>query len=245
MSGDDVIAGEAQYVRQKKNVQQMFDSISGRYDLANTILSFGIHHYWRHVLFGLDREALHGRALDVCTGTGDLLRPLAKKCDEVVGIDLSYGMLQSGAQRRGGELGKKFLGLVQGDALKPPFREKSFDVIAVSFGVRNFENLREGLSALRSLLTDNGRLFILEFGSPQKGVWSALYTTYSRYILPTVGGLVTGDRAAYSYLNETSLSFPYGESFHREAEESGLRVTASRMLTGGIAYGYCCSRAAE
>lgn len=216
----------------------MFGEIAPRYDLANTALSFGIHRLWRRALLKMLPGPLPapGRALDLCTGTGDLLPALHGKAAQVIGADFCMPMLKEGARRHGLNFP-----LVQADALKLPFADYAFSLITVAFGVRNFENLVDGLREMRRLLTPGGYLLVLEFGQPQ-GAFGAIFRFYSRFIMPMIGGLLTGNREAYRYLPETAAKFPCGERFERILADAGYKVIGARALTGGIAYCYCARR---
>src|SRR5262245_50464153 len=126
-------------------VQEMFGSIAGRYDLANSVLSFGIHHYWRKRLIGLLPKDPSLLALDLCTGTGDLLPLLKRRVGDAVGADFCLPMLENAEAKLRRRDPEASWALVQGDALKLPFASASFDVVSVAFGVRNFEDLSKGL----------------------------------------------------------------------------------------------------
>ena len=215
------------------DVKQMFGSIAGRYDLANSVLSFGVHYLWRWQLMrALPRHP--GRVCDLATGTGDLYRRVVGRGADVVGVDFCLPMLRVGKAHGG----KQGLGLLQGDALHLPLRSASLDCVTVAFGVRNFADLRKGLGEIRRVLVPGGKLVVLEFGKPETGVFGALYRMYSRVVLPRIGGLLTGDMQAYEYLERTAAAFPYGRALCRELEATGYTVERCEALTGGIAYLY-------
>ncbi|MCB0334130.1 MAG: class I SAM-dependent methyltransferase, partial [Bdellovibrionales bacterium] len=141
-------------------VQKMFGSIAHRYDLVNTVLSGGTHYLWRNALLRLVPDDSDASALDVCTGTGDLLPLLDEKFGFVAGVDFCYPMLSCGMQKKA----VKPFPLLQGDALSLPFVDDAFDVITIAFGIRNLENLSAGLLELKRVLRPKGALLILEFG---------------------------------------------------------------------------------
>lgn len=207
----------------------MFNSIASSYDLVNTVLSFGIHHSWRSALKGILPDGK--RALDLCTGTGDLLPILSGKYSEVVGGDFSRSMLLCGRS-------KGVFNLAQSDALSLPFKDESFDVVTIAFGVRNFEDLRLGLRESRRVLKRGGSIIVLEFGQPFVPGFSMLFKVYSKWIMPIVGGLLSGNRAAYEYLPKTSAAFPCRSEFEAILRLEGFAVETTRPLTGGIAYLY-------
>lgn len=218
-------------------VQRMFGSIAERYDITNSVLSMGIHFLWRRRLFSQIELNQQQVALDLCTGTGDLLLPLLKRCRLVCGADFCLPMLQAGKKRSG----HKALNFLQADALKLPFADQTFDLLTISFGIRNLENLQQGLHEMRRVLKPQGRLAVLEFGQP-KGIFGLIFGLYSKYIIPLIGGILTGNREAYEYLPETSKRFPCGEKFREILKLSGFEPLLVEAQTGGIAFLYLAQR---
>ena len=216
-------------------VQEMFGSIAAGYDRANTVLSFGIHHIWRYRFFKRLPKVAPLTVVDLCTGTGDLLPPLSKRYETVIGIDFCMPMLVSGKQKWSNS---KDIAVMQGDGLQLPLKSDSIDLVTVAFGVRNFESLERGLREIHRVLKPGGSVRILEFGQPTGIAWGALFRFYSNFIMPIVGGLLTGNRAAYTYLPRTSAAFPCRESFIKILENAGYRDCFFESLTGGIAYVY-------
>lgn len=218
------------------DVQRMFGSIASRYDLTNTVLSGGIHHVWkRRVVRRVPRGV--GPVLDLCTGTGDLLPLLERRCREVIGGDFCLPMLEQGRAR-----GRATAALVQCDALRLPFADQTFAAITVAFGVRNLEDLSRGLAEMYRVLAPGGRLVILEFGQPRWAPFRSVYNWYSRRLMPLIGGCLTGNRAAYTYLPETAKLFPCGEAFAERLRDVGFTPRETTALTGGIAYLYVADR---
>lgn len=213
----------------------MFASIASRYDLTNSVLSLGIHHVWRRALVGLLPRSRDKLALDLCTGTGDLLPLLSRRFGRAIGADFCLPMLQAG---RGKLTRYGAPPLLQADALALPFKECSVDVITVAFGVRNLERVVDGLREMRRVLKPGGHLLVLEFGQPKSALFGALYRWYSRALMPRIGGLLTGNRDAYTYLPSTAKNFPCGAAFEALLEEAGLAPERTRPLTGGIAWAY-------
>jgi len=222
----EVIAGQ---------VRDMFASIARRYDLTNSVLSFGLHHLWKRAVA---RRLPVGtaRTLDLCTGTGDLIPLLASRTQELTAGDFCAPMLEV-ARQRGLD---RMATLVQCDALSLPFAEGAFNVVTCAFGVRNLESLERGLKEMRRVLAPGGALIVLEFGQPNGPLFGPLYRFYSRRVMPMVGGVLTGNRAAYEYLPETAKAFPCGMDFTRIAEQCGFSEATSTPLTGGIAWLYEC-----
>ncbi|MCI5066038.1 ubiquinone/menaquinone biosynthesis methyltransferase [bacterium] len=218
-------------------VRAMFGSIAGRYDVANSFLSMGIHKWWRRVLASHWRDLPRDRpVLDLCSGTGDVLFDLEKHFDSALGADFCLPMLQRGRERRPSS---HFL---QADALQLPFQSASFQLVTVSFGIRNVESLERGLSEIYRVLEPEGRVLILEFGQPKNVLWRALFNWYSQYVMPLLGGVLTGNRAAYEYLPETSRLFPCGGDFVTILQRAGFGDVHYSSLSGGIAYLYRAKR---
>lgn len=227
----------------KPHIERMFDSIAPRYDLLNRILSGGVDQQWRrkvmkHVLAGNPQ-----RLLDVATGTADLALMAARKgVPKVIGVDISNEMLEVG---RGkvikGDLADQ-VELLNGDAEKLPFSDRQFDVATVAFGVRNFEDLGEGLRQIQRVLRPGGKLVVLEFSRPKTFPIKQLYAFYGRFILPAIGRLISGDTGAYTYLPESIAVFPEGEEFLGWMRNSGFEQCTAQRLTFGIASLYVGAR---
>ena len=226
--------------KRSSEVAEMFGRISRRYDLANTVLSLGVHHLWRRRLVRSIQQSATSAVLDLCTGTGDLLAPLRKRSGYVVGADFSFGMLKVGRERS--KIGSSYE-LVQGTALSLPFADESFDAVTVAFGVRNFENLEVGLKEIRRILKLGGKILILEFGQPRGRLFGPFYRWYSAHVIPLLGGLITGQREPYLYLLKTSAEFPCGKDFNSILERCGFLPEISVPLTFGIAFRYVARKA--
>lgn len=226
-----VIRIKVAYATTKTDVRQMFGTIASRYDLTNTALSMGIDALWRRSLVGGITPGVE-RGLDLCTGTGVLLPALQPKCRELVGADFCLPMLQNSNGREAASSG-----LVQADALSLPFSDNSFDFVTAAFGVRNFENTLAGLKEIHRVLKPGGAIHILEFGQP-RGIFGALFRFYSKWVMPNIGGLITGNKDAYTYLPQTSARFPCGDAFRAMLLEAGFAAREIRPLTGGISWIY-------
>jgi demethylmenaquinone methyltransferase/2-methoxy-6-polyprenyl-1,4-benzoquinol methylase len=214
----------------------MFDRIAPRYDLLNRLLSAGTDVRWRRRavdLLDLDPGA---GVLDLCTGTADLLVEALGRDPRSsgLGVDLSHPMLRRGVAklRRRGLVGRARL--VGGDIERLPVARGRFDGALVAFGIRNVEDPRAALAEVLGVLRPGGRLVVLEFALPS-GVLGPVYRLYFRRILPVVGGLVSGDRSAYSYLPASVARFPTPEGFGALMEEAGFASVRWQLLTGGIA----------
>jgi demethylmenaquinone methyltransferase/2-methoxy-6-polyprenyl-1,4-benzoquinol methylase len=225
----------------KEQVARMFDGISGRYDLLNRLLSMGIDIRWRRVALRMLRErGLPARVLDVATGTADLALALATDLPEaeVIGVDLSEGMLGVGRQKVERNGLRDRVRLEQADAENLPFEDGSFDAVTVAFGVRNFENLDKGLGELQRVLRPGGHLMVLEFSRPTSPLVKGLMNLYSRSLMPALGGWLSKDRAAYAYLPASVQVFPEGDAFEQRLKQAGLQPLRQRRLSMGISSVY-------
>jgi demethylmenaquinone methyltransferase/2-methoxy-6-polyprenyl-1,4-benzoquinol methylase len=225
----------------KEQVARMFDGISGRYDLLNRLLSMGIDIRWRRVALRMLRErGIPGRVLDVATGTADLALALAADLPEaeVIGVDLSEGMLGVGRQKVERNGLRARVRLEQADAENLPFEDGAFDAVTVAFGVRNFENLDKGLGELQRVLRPGGHLMVLEFSRPTSPLVKGLMNLYSRSLMPALGGWLSKDRAAYAYLPASVQVFPEGAAFEERLQRAGLQPLRQRRLSMGISSVY-------
>ena len=225
-------------VPSRQNVWQMFDRIAHRYDLLNHLLSFGQDIIWRKKM----RRFLPSRypldILDMATGTGDQLIALAGENGLVrkgTGMDLAEKMLQVGREKIK-QLGlDDRLSLQQGDATEIPAEDHSYDVLTISFGIRNVLDVQRSLRDMYRVLRPGGRVLILEFSLPRNKIIRMLYLLYFRYVLPVLGGMISGDSYAYNYLNKTVETFPYGDAFVSLLRQSGFTNVKANPLTFGVA----------
>ena len=217
-------------------VRGMFGRVAHRYDFANHLLSFNIDRYWRARTVHRTREILlrpEARVLDICCGTGDLVLALAGRGRRVLGSDFCHPMLVAAqakvARRRAAAV------LFESDALALPLRDASLDLVTVAFGFRNLANYQSGLREMRRVLAPGGMAAILEFSQPPNALFRALYNLYSRRILPSVGGLISGSRDAYTYLPESVRKFPAAPELAAMMRGAGFADVSFEYLTGGIA----------
>ena len=214
-------------------VKSMFASIAHRYDVTNTVLSLGIHHLWKRHFISTISLGNQPRIMDLACGTGDLVPLLNKKFGgHVSGVDFCEPMLEVARERF------PAFEFNQGDALNLSFADNQFDLITISFGVRNFENLEHGLREIFRVLKPGGKIAVLEFGQPDGIIFGPLYKFYSRFIMPIIGGLITGNKDAYEYLPETAAAFPCSEDFITILKNVGFSNTRLTRYTLGIAFGY-------
>ncbi|WP_424963539.1 bifunctional demethylmenaquinone methyltransferase/2-methoxy-6-polyprenyl-1,4-benzoquinol methylase UbiE [Ekhidna sp.] len=219
----------------KKQVAEMFDSISGKYDFLNHFLSLGIDIRWRKKAIKMLRDLQPKKILDIATGTGDFaIESLKLNPEKVVGVDISEGMLNVGRQKMKKKGYSDIIDMQSGDSENLHFEDNSFDAVIVAFGVRNFENLEKGLSEMNRVLRPGGRAVILEFSKPTAFPFKQLYNFYFRWILPKIGKVVSKDNAAYTYLPESVNEFPYGDDFLKILGKTGYKNTKCKPLTLGI-----------
>lgn len=222
----------------KDQIKSMFDRISGNYDQLNRILSGGIDQSWRKKAINKIRSINPKVILDVATGTGDLAIMTNKMLDpdKIVGLDLSPGMLEVGIKKIAKLNLANKIEMVEGDSENLPFEDNSFDAATVGFGVRNFENLEKGINEVYRVLRPGGKFVILEFTKPRAFIIKDLFKLYFKYILPKVGGLLSGDGAAYKYLFDSVQAFPEYEEFVTLMKNQGFKKVSYKPLSLGI----CC-----
>lgn len=221
-------------------IRNMFSEIAGGYDLANTVLSGGIHHLWRKALVRYSGVQSGQRVLDCATGTGDLaieFKRAVGPMGSVVGSDFCAEMLAfAPAKARRNDLDIQF---EQGDVTQLRFETSSFNAASISFGIRNVNDPLKGLSELARVVRPGGVVMVLEFGQPSWPVFREAYQGYSRYILPKIGGWITGQKTAYKYLQDSSSEFPCGTKFVELMMSTGRFASCEyRPLSFGIAYMY-------
>ena len=192
-----------------KFVSNMFNRISGRYDLLNTIMTAGMHYSWRKKATKYLKKSETGMFLDVATGTGDFAFEILnqKIANKVVGLDFSVEMLNIGqikSEKR--NFDKKFVPVVA-DAHELPFADNSFESITIGFGVRNFVDFSIALEELLRVLVPGGNLVILEIVKPEGKIMSRLFPLYFEKITPRIGSIFAGDREAYTYLPQSVSNF--------------------------------------
>jgi demethylmenaquinone methyltransferase/2-methoxy-6-polyprenyl-1,4-benzoquinol methylase len=228
----------------REQVEHMFDAISPKYDLLNRAFSLGIDQGWRRRVVRLLKRERVDHLLDVATGTADLAILAARKgaASRVTGVDISEGMLAHGRQKVTARTLQARVELVRADGTALPFTEGSFDAVTVAFGVRNFEDLEQGLREMLRVLKPGGRLFVLEFSKPRKAPMKQLFRFYFHRVMPAVGRSVSKDSAAYTYLPRSVDAFPEGPDFVRILERCGAREAKATPLTGGIATLYTARR---
>ena len=219
----------------KKQVAEMFDSISDKYDFLNHFLSLGIDIRWRKKAIKMLQDLKPKQILDIATGTGDFaIESLKLNPEKVIGVDISEGMLNVGRKKMKNKGYSDIIDMQSGDSENLHFEDNTFDAVIVAFGVRNFENLEKGLSEMNRVLRPGGRAVILEFSKPTVFPFKQLYNFYFRWILPKIGKVVSKDNAAYTYLPESVNEFPFGDDFLKILDKTGYKNTKCKPLTLGI-----------
>lgn len=220
-----------------KAVNSMFARIAGRYDLANHLLSGGVDFWWRQRLVRVVRDAHPAAVLDLATGSGDVAFALADGLPAAVritGMDFCQPMLDEAVKKQTGR-GPRPGGIEfkQGDGMALPLPDRSFDVLTISFGLRNMADRHKALSEMRRVLRPGGRLFVLEFSQPH--FWfRPFYYAYLKLVLPLIAGVVTGDRSAYEYLGGSIEQFPGRDAMSAEIRHAGFASVRATPLTFGI-----------
>lgn len=222
-----------------EKVRNMFADIADDYDRVNSILSFGIHHGWRKKTVQLSGAVEGDHVLDCATGTGDLALEFKKKVGDegyVLGTDFCKEMIEHApAKAAGNNLRVDF---EVADAMNLPYENDLFDITSIAFGIRNVDDPVQALKEMGRVVKPGGKVVILEFGQP-KGLLKYPYEWYSQHVMPTLGGWISGNREAYSYLPRTSAEFPAGGKFISLMEEANCFTSQMfERLTGGIAYVY-------
>ena len=220
----------------KKNVRAMFNNISKRYDFLNHFLSLGIDIYWRRRVIQILSTFQPKEILDIATGTGDLAIQIAKiKPNKIIGIDIAEEMLTIAQEKIRKRKLNNIIDVFTADSENLPFKNTLFDAVTVAFGVRNFENLKKGLSEIHRVTKNGGKAVILEFSMPTMFPVKQLYQLYFKFILPLLGRLVSRNKFAYTYLPASVSAFPQGEEFANIMQQAGFDTIKHIKLTFGIA----------
>ncbi|MEO7597981.1 MAG: bifunctional demethylmenaquinone methyltransferase/2-methoxy-6-polyprenyl-1,4-benzoquinol methylase UbiE [Opitutus sp.] len=219
-------------------VNSMFSRIAERYDVANRLLSGGIDVWWRKKLVRAVARTGPTDVLDLATGSGDVAFALARNvasARRIIGMDFCQPMLDEAVKKQKAlcSADAHRIEFRQGDGLALPLPDESFDAITISFGLRNMGDRRRSLTEMLRVLRPGGMAFILEFSQPH--AWfRPFYLVYLREVLPRVAGMITGDRGAYTYLNETIEQFPGREALSVEISDAGFSRVSSFGMTAGV-----------
>ena len=220
----------------KKFVKEKFSSISGRYDLLNSLLSLQIDRYWRWRTTRLLKEFPKGWVMDLCAGTLPLSLELTRQAAQrqVLAIDFCEDMLQAGAKALPSDGREERIFPVCGDGEIIPAPTNSFWGCTVAFGVRNLSQTLQGLKEMHRILRPSGKLLILEFSRPTNPIVKPIYAFYLNRVLPAVAGLISGDKEAYQYLASSIAAFYEPEELLAMMREAGFASVSRVPLTFGI-----------
>jgi demethylmenaquinone methyltransferase/2-methoxy-6-polyprenyl-1,4-benzoquinol methylase len=215
-------------------VRQLFAAIAGRYDFLNDLQSLGLHRRWKRRMVRMCGARPGIRALDVCCGTGDITLRMARAGARVTGLDFSEAMLVVARRRLEKEPVQPRVDFIEGDAMKLPFADNTFDVVTVAYGLRNQADWECGLREMQRVAAPGGRLVVLDFGKPSNPLWRLLYFTYLRLVVPLLGRVFCGDADAYGYILESLRHYPAQAGLHAKMSQAGLENVQTTNLLGGI-----------
>lgn len=232
-TGIDVLDRPVSAGEKADYVHRMFDDIAPRYDLLNTVLSAGIHRSWRNLAARCANLTAGNSVLDVCTGTGEWTAALKRavgKSGMVVGADFSLPMLRGGDKRFDANDASR----TQADAARLPFRDAVFDAATVAFGIRNVADRLEGFREMARVVKPGGRVVCLEFAAPHDGPFRVLYEAHARWVMPKIGGVLSGRPDAYAYLPASVERFSSRAQLAELMREAGLTDVRWIDLTFGL-----------
>jgi demethylmenaquinone methyltransferase/2-methoxy-6-polyprenyl-1,4-benzoquinol methylase len=224
-----------------RHVLRHFNSIAGKYDFMNTVLSFGLHHFWKRWAVEVLQLKPGDRVIDVCGGTADLSILAGRMVGErgrVFLYDINRAMMEGGKPKVSRASLNGRVCYVQGDAERISSPQWAFDAALVGFGVRNLTHMEKGLAEMHRVLKPGGKFMCLEFSLPTSFWFRSLYDFYSFHLMPLAGKLLAGTRKAYLYLPESIRKFPPPEELSRMLREMGFTRVTYRRLTNGIAVIY-------
>lgn len=226
-------------------VHSLFERIASRYDLLNDLQSFGLHRRWKRRVLKFARPEPGEHSLDVCCGTGDLTLAFARQGLRAAGLDFSEGMLRKAAERnelsipRESAVTRKNLSYIRGDAQRIPFRDASFEIVTVGYGLRNLASWETGLSEMCRVAVPGARLLVLDFGKPENPLWRFLYFSYLRLFVPLLGLIVCGSASAYAYILESLRHYPAQQGVAAKMRDLGLvNVQIIDLLGGAMSINY-------
>ena len=222
----------------------MFDKIAFRYDFLNRFLSAGIDVGWRKKAINQLKPIQPQTLLDVATGTGDMAILASKILSpkKIIGIDISEGMLAIGKEKIKKLNLEQNIELLKGDSETILFDDNSFDAVTVAFGVRNFQDLELGLKEIKRVLKPEGMLVVLECTNPKMPVVRSFHYLYLNVITPWIGKLISQNKGAYQYLNESVQKFPEGKDFLQILNKLGYKNASCKTLSLGISSIYCAQK---
>lgn len=236
MYDQEKIKPYSQEGEKREQVETMFDRIAPTYDTLNHRLSWDIDRGWRRKAIRALQPFRPKRMLDIATGTGDfaILAARMLQPDELIGADISEGMMRIGREKVEREGLQDVIRFQKEDCLNLSFADGSFDAVTAAFGIRNFQSLDQGLREMHRVLKPGGHLSIVELTTPVSFPMKQLFRLYSHTVLPIYGRLISKDQSAYSYLTATIEAFPQGERMVEILHKAGFAKASFRRLTLGI-----------
>ncbi len=210
------------------DVSKMFDDVANRYDFLNDLLSLGRTKAWRRTVTSIIAPKPGMKILDIAAGTGSSSRPLVDKGAEVTALDFSQGMIEQGRKQN------KNIKFVQGDALKLPFEDNSFEVTTISFGLRNTSSTEIALKEALRVTKDGGRIVVAEFSHPVNPIFKKIYLNYLMKALPVIVKKISKNPDAYIYLADSIRAWPDQAELASIMRDSGFKSVAWQDLTFGI-----------
>ena len=216
--------------RRAERVEDLFATVAPRYDLINDLQSFGMHRLWKRLLVKECMVTQGQPVLDLCCGTGDVSFLMAAAGACVIGCDVSEPMLAVARQRRKEES----IQFIQCDALNIPVPDASFDLVTLSYGLRNLADFDAGLREIWRVLRPGGRVLILDFGKPPQPLLRAIYFGYLRKVIPLFGRLFCGNEATHAYIYESLLNYPAQEGVEAALRNLGADWSEITYILGGV-----------
>ena len=228
----------------RKQVEEMFDHIAPTYDTLNHRLSWNIDKGWRKKAIRQLAPFHPQKILDIATGTGDfaILATSMLKPRQLLGVDISEGMMAIGKEKVKQKQLEDIVSFQKEDCLHMSFEDNTFDAIIAAFGIRNFQNLDQGLKEMCRVLKKGGHLSIVELTEPVSFPMHQLFRIYSNTFLPVYGRLLSKDRSAYKYLTATIEAFPEGEEMMEIFKKAGFNKVSFKRLTFGICTMYFATK---
>ena len=223
----------------KIQIKNMFNDISSRYDQINKMMTLNMDKNWRNIVYKLSMQNGPSKIIDIATGTGDIALCFANDNVQVVGVDNASMMLDLANEK---SMGLSNIRFQLEDAENMSFDDNTFDVATIGFGVRNFENLDQGLSEIKRVLRPGKKLIILETAIPSFFIFRFGYFLYTKLIVPVLGRMIAKNQQAYQYLSTSAEHFPHGKEFKLILEKAGFKDIQIKYLSLGIVNIYSASK---
>lgn len=224
-------------LNKKKLVKNVFDSVFEKYDIMNDIMSLGIHRLWKKMAISMCNIQKNDSILDLACGTGDISELFASMKDKNISLtlaDININMLKYCKKRLFNKGFTKNINFVQTCGEHLPFKNNSFDIITIAFGLRNFSNINSSIKSIYRILKKNGKLLILEFSHPTNKIIYTLYDIYSYNIIPKIGKLICNDQDSYKYLVDSIRAHPSQTKLNMLIKNSGFKESNFINIMNGI-----------